>query len=62
MKKIFLAILATSLMSGVAFATDGGGKQTKKAKAKTECTKKCPDCKDCNKDGSCPDKKGCVCH
>ena len=61
MKKIFLGILAFSLMSGVAFAADGGGK-TKTKKAKTECPKNCPNGKDCKKNGNCPDKQGCVCH
>ena len=63
MKKIFLGVLALALMSGVAFATDGGGGKSKKSKkAKTECTKKCSDSKTCKKDGNCPDKPGCVCH
>jgi len=61
MKKIFLGILALTLMSGVAFATDGGGKRKPK-KAKTECPKSCSDSKSCKKNGNCPDKPGCVCH
>ncbi|TMI79719.1 MAG: hypothetical protein E6H10_14885 [Bacteroidetes bacterium] len=59
MKKIFLGVLALTLMSGVAFATDGGGK-SKSKKAKTECPKNCSD-KNCKKNGNCPDKPGCVC-
>jgi hypothetical protein len=61
MKKIFLGVLAFTLMSGVALATDDGGK-SKSKKAKTECTKKCSDTKNCKKDGNCPNKTSCVCH
>ena len=60
MKKILLGVLALSLISGVSFASDGGKKKAKK-KAKIECTKNCPETKDCKKTAKCPTKPGCVC-
>jgi hypothetical protein len=44
MRKIFLGIFAFTLFS---FASDGGKKKAKRAKAKVECTRNCTkDCKD----------------
>lgn len=56
MKKLLVAILATTLMAAPAFANGDGGKKKKK-KAKTEnkttkCDKKC--------DPTCCDMQGCV--
>lgn len=59
MKKIFLGVLALTLVSGAAFASDGGKHKKKTKKAKIECTKGCPD-KDCHK--ICPNIPGCICH
>ena len=60
MKKVFVSVLVLSLLSGVALGADGGKKKTNK-KAKMECTKNCPDKKDCKKTTQCPNKPGCVC-
>ena len=46
-------------MSTAVYA-DGGKKKANK-KAKVECSKGCPDSKDCRKDAKCPNKPGCVC-
>ncbi len=62
MKKIFLSIAATVIMSSVAVYAHGGKKVTKKAVAKKECTKaNCPDKPNCRK-AVCPDKPGCICN
>jgi hypothetical protein len=61
MKKAFLGVLAFTLMSGVVFASDPGKRKTEK-KAKIECTKSCPDSKDCHKSAKCPNKPGCICN
>ena len=60
MKKILLGTFALSLISLSSFADTG--KKAKKAKAKTECGKNCPETKDCKKVAKCPNKPGCVCH
>ena len=60
MKKIFLSLVATMIMSGVAVYADGGKKAARKHVAKKECTK-CPDKTHCNK-ATCPDFPGCICH
>lgn len=59
MKKVILAALAITLMSGVSFAADNGKKKAKKAKI--ECSKNCPDNKNCHKNAVCINKPGCVC-
>lgn len=62
MKKIFLSIFATVIMSSVAVYAEGGKKVTKKAVAQKECTKaNCPDTKNCHK-AVCPYKPGCICN
>ena len=64
MKKIFLSIIATVIMSSVAVYAEGGKKATKKASAKKECTKaNCPDKADCKKTKTiCPNRPGCICN
>lgn len=47
MKKIVLAVIALSLVSGISYASDGGKKKNKKQK--TECGKKCIEKKCCTK-------------
>ena len=47
MKKLLVAILATSLLSLPAISADGGGKKKKK-KARMECRKDNCDPKNCN--------------
>ena len=59
MKKILIGFLALSLMSTAVYA--GGGRKKANKKAKVECSKGCPDSKDCRKDAKCPNKPGCVC-
>jgi hypothetical protein len=56
MKKIFLAALALTMISGFSYASEGGKKKAKKAK--TECTKKCAEqcVNHCTCAGSCCDK------
>ena len=62
MKKIFLSIIATVIMSSGAVYAGGGKKITKKAIVKKECTKaNCPDQPDCKK-VVCPSKPGCICN
>ena len=62
MKKIFLSIIATVIMSSVAVYAEGGKKAAKKQTAKKECTKaNCPDTKNCHK-AICPNKPGCICN
>lgn len=58
MKNIIVGFIALTMMSTTAVYA-GGGK--KKAKAKTVCTKTCPETKDCRKDAKCPVQPGCVC-
>jgi hypothetical protein len=60
MKRIFLGLMAITLVTGVGFASDGGKKKGGK-KAKVECTKDCREKKDCHKNALCPSKPGCVC-
>lgn len=48
MKKAFIEILALTLVSTTSVFAEGGRK-VKKAKAKVECSKGCPDKKDCHK-------------
>ena len=60
MKKVFLGVLALTLMSTTAVHADTGKKKAK-AKTKTECTKGCPDTKDCHRNAICHTKPGCVC-
>ena len=64
MKKIFLSIIATVIMSSVAVYAEGGKKATKKAPAKKGCTKtNCPDKPDCKKTKTiCPNRPGCICN
>jgi hypothetical protein len=59
MKKVIVGLLALTLVSTAANAD--GGKKKSKVKSKIECTKGCPDSKDCHKNAVCPDKPGCVC-
>lgn len=62
MKKIFLSIVATVIISSVAVYAESGKKVTKKASVKKECTKaNCPDRKNCHK-AICPNKPGCICN
>ena len=61
MKKIFLSIVATVLLSTLAVYADNGKKIAKKQATKKECTM--TDCKDkakCHK-ATCS-MPGCVCH
>jgi len=60
MKKAFFAFLAVTVMStAVVYAVSG--KKKIKYKAKTECTKSCPETRDCHKMATCPNKPGCIC-
>ncbi|MEO6669924.1 MAG: hypothetical protein ABIN36_10640 [Ferruginibacter sp.] len=55
MKKIFLSVLATAIMTSFAFANEGGGKKNKgKKAAKTACCDKsnCPK-SSCDKNSNC---------
>ena len=61
MKKAFIGILALTLVSTTPIFAEGG-KKVKKVKAKVECSKSCPDKKDCHKNAKCPNKPGCVCN
>lgn len=62
MKKIFLSILATVIMSSVAVYAEGGKKVAKKASAKKEYTKaNGPDAKNYRK-SVCPNRPGCICN
>ena len=53
-------MFALTLFSASAFADTG--KKAKKAKAKTVCTKNCPETKDCKKTAKCPNRPGCICN
>jgi hypothetical protein len=73
MKKLLVGVLAVSLLSLSAAATNGGGKKKDRKKAKTECkkdntcdVKNCdprncpfPVCPPCPKDEKCQPKPGC---
>ena len=62
MKKIFLSIMATAIMSSMTVYAGGGKKQSHKQATKKEvCGKDCPATKDCPKTGKCPTRPGCVC-
>lgn len=62
MKKIFLSIIVTVIVSSVAVYAEGGKKVAKKATTKKECTKaNCPDKPNCHKT-VCPNKPGCICN
>lgn len=61
MKKAFIGILALTLVSTTSVFAEGG-KKVKKAKAKIEYSKGCPDTKDCHKNAKCPNKLGCICN
>ena len=61
MKKIFLSMVATIIMSSVAVYADSGKKVKTKHIAKKEiCGKNCPNTTNCHK-GKCPNKPDCVC-
>lgn len=64
MKKIFLSIVATVIMSSVLVYAGGSKKSTKKAKASKECIKaNCPDKANCKKTKTiCPNRPGCICY
>ncbi len=61
MKKAFIGILALTLLSTTSVLAEGG-KKVKKAKAKVECSKGCPETKDCHKNAKCLNKPGCICN
>lgn len=67
MKKLFLGMIAITLMASPVLAN--GGKKKAKKKAKMECAKKCDpqncdpkncDPKDCTKDPKCVNMPGCT--
>jgi hypothetical protein len=60
MKKTLIGMFALTLLSTSALA--GTDKKVKKSKAKTVCTKNCPETKDCKKTAKCPNRPGCVCN
>ena len=62
MKKVFVAIIATVIMSGFTAYADNGKKQLNKQALKKECGKNCKPTKDCPKKSNCPNKPGCICN
>ncbi len=59
MKKVLIAALAVTLLSGSAFAA-GGKKKAKRAKAGTECCSKAN--QNCKPTANCPVIPGCCKH
>lgn len=63
MKKLFVGVLAMTLLSTSSAFAGPGDKGKKGKKAKIECSKKdCPKTMDCKKTATCPNKPGCVCN
>lgn len=60
MKKVLIGMFALTMLSTAALADTG--KKVKKSKAKTVCTKNCPETKGCKKTAKCPNRPGCICN
>jgi hypothetical protein len=62
MKRLFVAVMATAVMS-IPVVYAGGDKKPARKQAQTkECTmKNCGDKKNCTNSGVCPKMPGCVC-